>query len=76
LWFTVRALAGAKRPVSLLMGSLVLRAAACAFGFYLIMDGRWERLAAALVGFLVARGVLLRRLGPARRPDALQVRGT
>jgi hypothetical protein len=36
-------------------------------GFYMIMDGAWERLAAAMAGFLILRIFLVRRFG--RAPD-------
>jgi hypothetical protein len=32
-------------------------------GFYLIMDGSWERLAAAMLGFLIVRAFLVENLG-------------
>ena len=32
-------------------------------GFYFVMQGSWERLAAAMVGFLLMREILVRRLG-------------
>jgi F1F0 ATPase subunit 2 len=37
------------------MGSFVVRTGVTLGGFYLIGDGRWERLAACLLGFGVAR---------------------
>jgi len=39
-------------------------------GFYLVMgEGHWERLAAAMLGFIIIRKVLTYRLGP---QDAVQ----
>jgi len=64
LWLTVRGLPGASCPVMLVLGSFLLRTAGSAAGLYFIMDGHWERLAAALVGFLGVRTLLVRRLGP------------
>jgi F1F0 ATPase subunit 2 len=75
LWLSVRRLPAASRPVMLMLGGSLLRTAGSAAGLYLIMDGRWERLAAALVGFLAVRSLLVRRLGPssaARRRCALE----
>jgi F1F0 ATPase subunit 2 len=37
------------------VGSFVVRTGVTLGGFYLIGDGRWERLAACLLGFVVAR---------------------
>jgi F1F0 ATPase subunit 2 len=44
--------------------SLMIRLGVTLAGFYLVMAGRWERLLACLVGFLLMRTVLVRRLGP------------
>jgi len=35
-------------------------------GFYLLMNGRWERAIACMLGFLVVRFVLTATLGPDR----------
>lgn len=65
LWWTLRRLARARRPGMLLFASAVARLALLLCGFYVILDGmHWERLLAALVGFIAVRGVLVRRLGP------------
>jgi F1F0 ATPase subunit 2 len=51
--------------VRLLLGSLILRMAVVMVGFYLIMGtGHWERLAAAMLGFIIIRKILTYRLGP------------
>ena len=65
LWLTVKRLATSRSPGLLFFGSFVVRTAATLGGFYLVMGGRWERLAVCLAWFLVARAVLTRRLGPA-----------
>ena len=64
LWWTVRQAPTARRPGMLLFVSFVVRAAVTLAGTLLVMDGRWERLAACMVGFLVARGILTRLWGP------------
>ncbi|MDX9741291.1 MAG: ATP synthase subunit I [Gammaproteobacteria bacterium] len=66
LWLTVRRLPGADRPTLLFGGSLVLRLSLTLAGFYLVMDGSWERMLACLGGFIVARQALVSRLRPAR----------
>jgi F1F0 ATPase subunit 2 len=48
----------------LLLVSFVIRTAVTLAGTFWVMDGRWERLAACMVGFLVARVILTRRWGP------------
>jgi len=63
LWFTVRNLPDSGRPLALIFWSFLVRASIAVTGFYVVMNGRWEQLAAALLGFLLMRGVLIRRLG-------------
>lgn len=63
LWFTVRNLAKHPHPQQRLMGSLVLRMVLLLGGFYLIMgDGNWQRLVAALAGFVAVRLVTVGRV--------------
>jgi len=60
LWLTVRRIACGKRPALLMLSSFVVRLLVTLCGFYLVMDGSWERLLACLAGFLVMRFVLTR----------------
>ncbi|MGB5217925.1 MAG: ATP synthase subunit I [Smithella sp.] len=65
LWRTVRQLPSAKSPASLMIASFILRMAVVLAGFYLIIGGgHWERLAAAMMGFIIIRKILTYRLGP------------
>lgn len=64
LWLTVRRLPTLRRPELISLGSFVGRLGVTLLGFYLVADGRWERLAACLVGFFVMRTILVHRLGP------------
>ena len=64
LWWTVLRLPAAERPGLWAMGSFLVRTFVSLFGFYLFMDGRWERLLVSLLGFLIARAILVRRLRP------------
>jgi F1F0 ATPase subunit 2 len=64
LWWTVTRLPNAQRPGLWTMGSFLVRTFVSLFGFYLVMDRRWERLLVSLLGFLIARAVLVRRLRP------------
>ena len=65
LWATVRRLSATRFPALLSLGSLLARLVLLLGGVYLVADGQWPRVAAALAGFLLARTVLIRRLGPA-----------
>jgi F1F0 ATPase subunit 2 len=61
----VRQLPTAKSPARMMLGSFILRMAVLMAGFYLITGtGHWERLAAAMLGFIIVRKILTYRLGP------------
>jgi F1F0 ATPase subunit 2 len=64
LWVTVRRIPHSRNPALLVLGSLVGRLAVVLTAFYFVMNGRWERLAACLLGFLVARQVMVSRIRP------------
>jgi F1F0 ATPase subunit 2 len=64
LWWTVSRLPRAQRPGLWTMGSFLVRTFLSLFGFYLVMDRRWERLLISLLGFLIARALLVRRIRP------------
>jgi F1F0 ATPase subunit 2 len=68
LWETVRKLPDAEKPERRVALSFALRMALVLSGFYLVMQGDWQRLAAAMVGFLLMREMLLRRLGKTNKP--------
>jgi F1F0 ATPase subunit 2 len=63
LWRTVRKLPDTLSPVRLMLGSFALRMAVVLPGFYFVMGGQWDRLAMALIGFILMRMILTRRLG-------------
>ena len=63
LWHTVKHLPDSRYPFVSLLGSFLARIALLMTGFTLLMNGRWESLSAALLGFLLAREILVRRLG-------------
>jgi F1F0 ATPase subunit 2 len=65
LWQTVQRLQSATSPARLMLVSFVLRMAMVMAGFYLVMGGEhWERLAVAMLGFIIIRKILTYRLGP------------
>lgn len=71
LWQTVRRLPATVSPARLILGSFVLRLAVLSAGFYFVMGGHWERLAAAMLGFIVIRKFLTYRLGPQKVVEAV-----
>ena len=60
LWWTVRRGAVSPRPAWWFLGSALLRMSIALAGFYLVADNRWQRLAACLIGFILARLVVTR----------------
>jgi F1F0 ATPase subunit 2 len=64
LWLTVRHLPSSRSPALLTLGSFLGRTAVTLTGFYLVMGGRWERLLACFVGFLLMRTILVARWRP------------
>ena len=66
LWKTLQRISEARNPGVVLLRSYIIRTAVVLAGFYLIMDGQWERVVAALLGFVLMRMILTRRLGKER----------
>ena len=61
LWWTVQQLATARHPALWLIGSFGVRTGVCLVGFYLVLAGGAARLMVCLLGFFVARTILVRR---------------
>jgi F1F0 ATPase subunit 2 len=55
LWWTVKRGVTSRQPALWFLPSLILRAGMVLWGFYLLADGRWQRLLFGLLGFLAAR---------------------
>ena len=68
LWWTVRRTLSTRNPALWFAGSLILRLAVTIGGFYLVADGNWQRAIACLVGFLLARWLVIRWTRP-QSPD-------
>jgi len=60
LWWTVRRGALSPTPARWFLGSLVLRTAIVLAGFYAVGAGQPVRLGLCLLGFLLARAIVLR----------------
>jgi F1F0 ATPase subunit 2 len=65
LWWTVRRLALVRQPALLTLGSFFVRTGISLTAFYLASGGRWERILISLLGFMIMRGLLVRRMRPA-----------
>ena len=59
LWWTVRRGLTSRRPALWFSGSLAVRLGLVAIGFYLVGHGHWQRLVPGLIGFIVARTLVL-----------------
>jgi F1F0 ATPase subunit 2 len=71
LWQTVRSVMHTENRARLLMISFVVRLAVILTAFFLLMNGHWERLAAAMVGFIVMRKILTYHLGPQKTVETV-----
>ncbi|HET6489180.1 MAG TPA: ATP synthase subunit I [Syntrophales bacterium] len=63
LWQTVLRLPDFRRPVWSMSWSFAVRVGIVMSGFYFIMQGHLDRLAIAMAGFILARQILVHRLG-------------
>jgi F1F0 ATPase subunit 2 len=70
LWWTVRKSLNSKRPALWIFGSLLLRIAIVAAGFYLFAGRHWERLLLCLLGFIAARFGVIRLTRPLGQKQA------
>ena len=70
LWWTVRKGVSSKHPALWFLGSMVVRMSIVLAGFYFVGRGDWQRLAACLVGFIIARFIVMRLTRvPIEHPD-------
>ncbi len=60
LWFTVKKVTFSKTPALLILGSFILRMVITLIGFYFISMGDWKNLLGCLIGFIIARFVVIR----------------
>ena len=68
LWWTVQTGVSSKRPALWFFGSLLLRTSIALAGFYFIARGHWERLLVCLLGFVMARLIVMRITRAAEKP--------
>ncbi len=69
LWITIRRVEHMQRPGIILFASSMTRLVVALAGFYLLAWGRWERLLIAVIGFMLARMVMIRSLGYPEMPS-------
>jgi F1F0 ATPase subunit 2 len=66
LWLTIRHGTSSPRPAFWFLISALLRMGVALAGFYFVGGGVWQRLVACLVGFIVARLLVMRWLPTTR----------
>jgi len=71
LWWTVRKGVSSKQPAFWFFGSLLLRTSIALAGFYFIARGHWERMLVCLLGFVMARLIVIRLTRAAEKPTYL-----
>jgi F1F0 ATPase subunit 2 len=71
LWWTVQKGVSSKRPALWFVGSLLVRSSIALAGFYFIARSHWQRLIVCLVGFIVARFIVMRLSRSAEKPTYL-----
>lgn len=59
LWWTIRKSFSSTQPAGWLFGSFFLRTFVTVGGFYVVLKGGWQCLAVCLVGFLIARTLVV-----------------
>ncbi len=59
LWWTILQGLSSKQPALLFVASLLLRTIIVLTGFYFVTVGHWDRLLACLLGFIIARFLVM-----------------
>ncbi|MEO9146201.1 MAG: ATP synthase subunit I [Ginsengibacter sp.] len=59
LWFTVKKTVVSKTPALWVFGSFLFRVSITLLGFYFIGLGDWEKLIICLIGFIIARFLVI-----------------
>jgi F1F0 ATPase subunit 2 len=72
LWWTVQNGVVSEKPALWFLTSLLLRTGVILGGFYFVSQGHWSRLVACLVGFLIARVIVVKRLTRAPAEEQTQ----
>ena len=60
LWWTLKRALASPRPALWQLGGMLSRMALALGGFYLVGAGQWQQLLACLLGFMLARPLVLR----------------
>ncbi|MDR8393259.1 ATP synthase subunit I [Aliifodinibius sp. S!AR15-10] len=63
LWWTVQKMTSSRNPYRLMLLSFLVRSLAVMAGFYLLLLPGWPALATGVLGFVVVRAVVIRKVG-------------
>lgn len=58
LWWTIRISVSSRHPALIFMTSFLLRSFTVVCGFYFVAGSHWKRMAACLLGFIIARFII------------------
>jgi F1F0 ATPase subunit 2 len=74
LWWTVQKALTSEMPALWFVGSLLLRTGVILAGFTFVAQNHWSRLVMCLLGFMIARVFVIKRLtqGSAEEPAPLE----
>lgn len=64
LWWTIQLGVSSKHPGLLFVTSFLLRTGIVLCGFYFIAGSDWKKMVACLLGFILARFIILQRKNP------------
>ncbi|MES2365317.1 MAG: ATP synthase subunit I [Pseudomonadota bacterium] len=70
LWWAVRKGVASERAALWFIGSMLLRTAVVLLGFYFVLGNDWRRLVAGLLGFVVARTIVMRLTRTEAKPTS------
>lgn len=59
LWLTVKKVVTSKRPSLWLIGSFLIRVSITLVGFYYLSQGSWKNLLISVLGFIIARPLII-----------------
>lgn len=62
LWWTIRRAMTSPSPARWFLISLVVRSSVVVFGFYALAGQDWQRWVACVLGLILARGLITRKL--------------
>ena len=71
LWWTVRRGVSSKQVSLWFLGSMLLRTCIALLGFYFVLGGNWKRLLTGLLGFIIARSIVMRLTRETEQPSHL-----